>query len=77
MKKVKDIISIGKENFTPIIIDEKGLERKYQTDYCTYCMFAPRNEFGRLIEASCTIYKLWISCGVRYRGYYKPIEEGI
>lgn len=77
MKKIKDIICVGDRKFIPVIVDEKGLERKWQTDYCKYCMFAPRNEFGQLIEARCTMRKLPISCGVQYRGYYKPIEDGI
>ena len=77
MKKIKDTISVGDKKFIPVIVDEKGLERKYQKDYCKYCMFAPRNEFGQLIEAVCTMRKLPISCGVQYRGYYKSIEDGI
>ena len=77
MKKIKDTISVGDKKFIPVIVDEKGLERKWQIDYCKYCMFAPRNEFGQLIEASCTMRKLPISCGVQYRGYYKSIEDGI
>ena len=77
MKTIKDVISVGDKKFIPVIVDEKGLERKYQKDYCKYCMFAPRNEFGQLIEAVCTMRKLPISCGVQYRGYYKSIEDGI
>ena len=77
MKKIKDVISIGELKFIPVIVDEKGLEKKYQTDYCIFCMFAPRNEFGKLIEASCTMRKLSISCGVQYCGYYKSIEDGV
>lgn len=77
MQKIKDVISIGEMKFVPVIVDEKGFERKYPTDYCICCMFAPRNEFGQRIEARCTIHKLHINCGVQYCGYYADPKDGV
>lgn len=77
MVKLKDIICVGNKKFIPVIVDEKPLEKKYPTDYCKYCMFAPRNKYGQLVEASCTIRELPIGCGIQYYGYYKSVEDGI
>ena len=79
MVKIENVISIREMKFVPVIVDVKGWDREREPtkDYCKFCMFASRNKFGQLIEASCTIHKLHINCGVRYCGYYTDLKDGV
>lgn len=77
MIKIENVISIGEMKFVPVIVDVKGWDRKDPDDYCIFCMFAPRNEFGQRIEARCTMHKLHINCGVQYCGYYTDLKDGV